>query len=206
MMKKVLSVFLSAALLLTIAACGGAASDETEAEHEYEYQEPFPEDTEYTDTAAVYVDTSPEALAWKAAVLESPLIAEVENLGVRYEVYIHNTSKYLYNTETDTLVSGSTSGDALGTVLRDWIIPHEASELDENEALFDYVWADTGSRLRSLIGFCEGNYALVTRARTSEYLEYVYKGDDAHYRVIAAGGYILYAPLMFEYIFDIDSY
>ncbi|GHU92878.1 hypothetical protein FACS1894208_01000 [Clostridia bacterium] len=190
-------VLLAAALVLLVPKGGGTVEPE----------EPGGvTDNGYSPDEGEYVETI-SATEWRNAVLVSPLIVDIEHLGVSYEVHIYEGVKYLYNTETKELVSGRSSGDALGTVLRDWIVPLEAESLDTADVLFEGCWANVGTRLRGLIGFCDETYELVTRARTADYLEYVYKDKDGiRYRVAATDNYILYAPLHFEYLFDADSY
>jgi hypothetical protein len=172
--------------------------------------EPPPDGSEY---APPFTEDGPQGISvsedteWRTSVLSSPLIAEIEHIGVSYEVRIYSSLKYIHNTETGELVSGSTPGDATGTVLRDWVVPFEPADLVTDDALFDGCWANVGTRLRSLIAFCEENYELVTRARTADYLEYVYKDSDGkHWRIAATDDYILYDTLDFAYIFDIEAY
>lgn len=144
---------------------------------------------------------------WKESILSAPIIGEVEHEGNTYQICILNGVKYFYNTATGEIITGTTTGDATGTALRDWVVPHGSANLKDEDALFPSSWANTGARLRELIGYCDENYILVTRARTAEYVEYIYKDKaDTHYRISATDGTILYSTLAFVYIFDIQGY
>lgn len=151
---------------------------------------------------------TPEGLAWRDRVLNSPVVAEIENKGTNFEVHVSDSLKYIYNTSTSELITGTTIGDVNETVLKDWISPYEQTMLHPDEALFEAAWEYTSARIRGLIGYCDVHYSLVTRARTSEYLEYIYQDttNDITYRIAVTDNYILFAPLVFTYVFDINAY
>ena len=79
--------------------------------------------------------------------------------------------------------------------------------LQESDALFDCTWEYTSTRARALIGTVMGLTTWL-QPRTSDYLEYIYKekNGDTHYRVAITDDYILFAPLLFDYVFDVTAY
>jgi hypothetical protein len=164
-------------------------------------------DPGYDSTFTGYNDGLGGDPEWRAAVLSAPLIAEIEHQGVKYEARVYNTTKYYCDSESGELILGSTSGDATGTVLRDWVTPLDPVDLEEDDALFEGCWANVGTRLRGLVAYCDDAYEIVTRARTADYLEYVYKNADGdHFRIAATDDYVLYRILDFSYIFDVNAY
>jgi len=159
-------------------------------------------------TTPTPIAVTAEGLAWRESIVKSPLIAEVEYKGTRYEVHVSDSLKYIYNTSTHEIITGTSTGDAKAAVLKDWIAPYGQTPLEPSEALFETTWEYTSSRIRGLIGYCDTTYTLVTRARTADYLEYLYEDttNKKMYRIAVTDDYILFAPLMFTYVFDANAY
>ena len=198
-MRKVLSALILVTLMLvTLTGCKGKAGDIVEKQDPNIHQ----------NLGNPEVGETAEGAAWRDTVIASPIIAEVEHMGTKYQVHAKDSLRYIYNTETTELYSGSSVTYVKGAVLKDWVSAHEKAELRKDEALFDTTWEYTSTRARSLIGYCDEAYSLITRARTSEYLEYIYKDkkDDTHYRIAITDDYILFAPLAFSYVFDVSVY
>lgn len=153
-------------------------------------------------------DLTPEGLAWREKVTSAPILAEIEYKGTIYTVHVLDTLRYIYNTETTEIITGAPVTNAKATVLKDWVSPYGSQALQDSDALFDNTWEYTSTRARALIGYCNEAYNIVTKARTSDYVEYIYKEkeDDTHYRVAITDDYILFAPLLFDYVFDATAY
>jgi hypothetical protein len=197
-LKLKLCLLLLATLVL-FAACGG---DEETVNDVPNWSESFFNGGTY-DAA-----TSPLTQAWRAQVLRSPVIAEVENNRVMYEVLIYDGMKYAHDTTTGEIIALATTGDSEAVVLRDWVVAWGNARPDPDEALFDGAWANTGTRARELIGYLNGvDYSLVTRARTADFLEYIYRdADEEYWRVVVTDDFVLFGKLVFRYVFDLDGY
>lgn len=195
-MRKIWLYVLIGAMTLLLAACGETVNPDTIEEGP----------SVITDPEEISV--TPEGLAWREAVVNSPVIAEVEHKGTTYEIHVKDSVKYIHNTSTNEIITGTATGDANAIVLKDWIAPYGQELLQPSEALFEATWEYTSARIRSLIGYCDANFTLVTRARTAEYLEYIYedKANDIVYRIAVTDDFILFAPLMFTYVFDVNAY
>lgn len=195
--RKGIVLILIALLLFTMTGCKGKKGDDIPVN---------PDGSQTTD--GYQADMSPEGIAWRKQVTESPVIAEVEYKGTVYTVHAMDSLRYIYNTATTEIITGAPVTYTKGAVLKDWVSPYGSAGLQEKEALFDTTWEYTSTRARALIGYCNEAYNLVTRARTSEYIEYIYKDktDDTHYRIAITDDYILFAPLLFSYVFDVTTY
>lgn len=195
-MKNYLVVALVVSLVFTLTACGkdnGVIEKQTGS--------PFEQST--TGQAGPVVSGS-----WQESVLKAPKIAELEYKGTTHEVRIHDGQKYIINLSTSEIVSGTHTGDATATVLKDWVEPYGTAVLEPEDSLFKDTWSYTSERVRGLIGYCDASYTLVTRARTADYIEYIYKDktSETHYRIAVTDDYIMYAPLIFSYVFDVNAY
>ena len=196
-MRKSLILIVGILLVLSLSACKKKEKDIVEDQ-----------DGLVVVDGVTQLDISPEGIAWREKVLKSPLIAEIEHKGTNYEVRVSDSLKYVYNTSTSEIITGTTAGDAKEVVLKDWVSPYDEALLNPDEALFEAVWEYTSARVRGLIGYCDAHYTLVTRARTANYLEYIYQDTttDTTYRIAVTDDYILFAPLVFTYVFDVNAY
>lgn len=197
-MRKWIAWVLIALMVFTLAGCKNNEGGED-----------LPDDTGGGEVTNVHrTDLTPEGRAWRDKVTSSPIIAEIEHKGTIYTVHALDALRYIYNTETTEIITGAPVSNAKATVLKDWISPYGSAALQESDALFDCTWEYTSTRARALIGYCNEAYDLVTKARTADYLEYIYKekNDDTHYRVAITDDYILFAPLLFDYVFDVIAY
>lgn len=205
-MKNKIIMIVSVGILLVTVGCGKLGKrDEDLVEGEEIGAESIV--TSVTGVEEEKVEISEEVKVWYAKIKETGVIGEVENNGVLYQLHMYEGLKYIHNTTTEEIKPGSRIGDATKIVLKDWLSAQGDEVVSNEEAIFEGVWTYSNSRAQKLLGYCVKNYELVTRARTSEYLEYIFKDTEGKYQRLAlTDDYILYAPLTYSYIFDIDSY
>ena len=89
-------------LTLSLVACGGTKGTEAGV-------------VQNAKSGVQAQNLTPAGAAWRDGVLKSPNVAEVENNGVKYQVYVSDSKKYVLNTSTNELTTGTSTGDAKGT-------------------------------------------------------------------------------------------